>query len=282
MTPPLGPDDRVRLETLFDRAADLPTAERAAFVARECGQNVPLRNELARLLAGLAGADARLTFAPTGPLAPGTTIGAYRLLERVGQGGMGEVYAAEQRTPVVRRVALKVIKLGMDSAEIVARFEAERQAMARMTHENIAQVYDGGTMADGRPYDDRFSLDGVVNLSDTHASKNGGLDHERAWEGNDGATMHAPVDSYRPNGVGLFNVAGNVFEWCIDGHDREFYAHAPAQDPLARADGDQPRVHRGGAYRGNPNGARSASRQYDVPGKAGHAQGVRAARAITP
>ncbi len=152
MSVPLPPRDRARLETLFDRAADLPTTERAAFVARECGTNAPLRDELARLLAGLADADDRLMPIVGAPLAPGTTVGAYRLLERVGHGGMGEVYAAEQRTPVVRRVALKVIKLGMDSAEILARFEAERQALARMTHPNIAQVFDGGTMPDGRPW----------------------------------------------------------------------------------------------------------------------------------
>ena len=149
MTAPLSPSDRERLETLFDRAADLPDPERAAFVARECRGNAGLQKELARLLRGLTD---ELQLEPGASLGAGTVIGAYKLLERIGEGGMGEVYAAEQLSPVVRRVALKVIKRGMDSAQVVARFEAERQALARMTHPNIAQVYDGGTTDDGRPY----------------------------------------------------------------------------------------------------------------------------------
>lgn len=140
----------------------------------------------------------------------------------------------------------------------------------------------GGTTTSWWCGDDRVALDGTVNLSDTYASENGGLDHERAWEGNDGATMHAPVDSYRANGFGLHNVAGNVFEWCLDRHDREFYAQEHPPNPLARGEGDQPRIYRGGSYRANPSGARSTMRSFDPPGKSGHALGVRAARAITP
>src|SRR6185369_2477935 len=82
----------------------------------------------------------------------GTTIGPYKLLEPIGEGGMGSVYMAEQAHPVRRRVALKVIKPGMDSKQVVARFEAERQALALMDHPNIAKVHDGGTTESGRPY----------------------------------------------------------------------------------------------------------------------------------
>lgn len=83
---------------------------------------------------------------------PGTTIGPYRLLEQIGEGGFGYVFVAEQLRPVQRKVALKVIKPGMDSHEVIARFEAERQALALMDHPNIAHVFDAGTTDTGRPY----------------------------------------------------------------------------------------------------------------------------------
>ncbi|MBM3848522.1 MAG: serine/threonine protein kinase, partial [Verrucomicrobia bacterium] len=83
---------------------------------------------------------------------PGTKIGRYKLLQQIGEGGMGVVYMAEQEEPVRRRVAQKIIKLGMDSKQVVARFEAERQALAMMDHPNIARVLDGGTTESGRPY----------------------------------------------------------------------------------------------------------------------------------
>jgi serine/threonine protein kinase len=82
----------------------------------------------------------------------GTRIGAYRLLQLLGEGGMGTVYVAEQTEPVKRRVALKVVKPGMDSAQVLRRFEAERQALALMDHTNIAKVLDAGTVDNGRPY----------------------------------------------------------------------------------------------------------------------------------
>ena len=88
------------------------------------------------------------------PLSEGaqTVIGRYRLLEKIGEGGFGVVYVAEQKTPVRRRVALKIIKLGMDTRAVVARFEAERQALAMMDHPNIAKVFDAGATDTGRPY----------------------------------------------------------------------------------------------------------------------------------
>src|SRR5262249_25411347 len=83
---------------------------------------------------------------------PGTRIGPYKLLQQIGEGGFGIVYMAEQDRPVHRRVACKVIKPGMDSAQVIARFEAERQALALMDHQNIAKVYDAGTTEMGQPY----------------------------------------------------------------------------------------------------------------------------------
>jgi serine/threonine protein kinase len=82
----------------------------------------------------------------------GARIGRYKLLEKIGEGGCGVVYVAEQSEPVRRRVALKVIKLGMDTRAVIARFEAERQALAMMDHPNIAKVFDGGSTPAGRPY----------------------------------------------------------------------------------------------------------------------------------
>jgi hypothetical protein len=82
----------------------------------------------------------------------GTCIGRYQLLEKIGEGGMGTIYLAEQREPLIRKVALKVIKLGMDTRRVIARFEAERQALALMDHPNIARVLDAGSTLAGRPY----------------------------------------------------------------------------------------------------------------------------------
>ena len=89
---------------------------------------------------------------PACPERPGTRIGPYKLLEKIGEGGMGVVYMAEQQEPVARRVALKIIKPGMDTQQVIARFEAERQALALMDHPNIAKVFDAGTTDSGRPY----------------------------------------------------------------------------------------------------------------------------------
>ena len=83
---------------------------------------------------------------------PGTVIDRYKLLEKIGEGGFGAVYVAEQREPLKRRVALKIIKLGMDTRQVIARFEAERQALALMDHPNIAKVFDAGATETGRPY----------------------------------------------------------------------------------------------------------------------------------
>src|SRR5262245_60576467 len=90
--------------------------------------------------------------APGSAGAIGQSIGPYKLLSILGEGGMGTVYLAEQTQPVRRRVALKIIKLGMDTRSVIARFEAERQALAMMDHPNVAKVFDAGTTETGRPY----------------------------------------------------------------------------------------------------------------------------------
>ena len=98
---------------------------------------------------------ATVDLSPAAPLLaeqPGTLIGPYKLLEQIGEGGMGVVYMADQQAPIRRRVALKIIKAGMDTRQVIARFEAERQALALMDHSNIARVLDAGATDSGRPY----------------------------------------------------------------------------------------------------------------------------------
>ena len=104
--------------------------------------------------AGAAPAPAELDrqFARLLPERPGDHLGRYKLLQVIGEGGFGTVWMAEQVEPVSRRVALKIIKLGMDTREVIARFESERQALALMEHEHIARVFDAGTTALGRPF----------------------------------------------------------------------------------------------------------------------------------
>jgi WD40 repeat protein/serine/threonine protein kinase len=153
-------------EALFRAAAELPSgAVRHAFLKQACAGDPVLRQ---RLETQLAAHDQ--TNSPTPPEAPasnatinidlsyppdeavGQTLGRYKLLENIGEGGCGVVYVAEQTEPVRRRVAVKVIKLGMDTKQVVARFEAERQALAMMDHPNIARVLDAGATETGRPY----------------------------------------------------------------------------------------------------------------------------------
>src|ERR1039458_4749322 len=133
-------------------------AERAAYLDRTCAGDPALRQEVESLLGAYAQAGDFLR--PTiSILEPdpahehaGTRIGRYKLLEQIGEGGFGVVWMAEQEEPVRRRVALKIIKLGMDTKEVLARFDAERQALALMDHPNIARVFDGGATDTGRPY----------------------------------------------------------------------------------------------------------------------------------
>ena len=143
-----------RVEELFQRAADLPREARAAYLEKEC-PDPALRARVLELLARHEQGDSFPRLVPPEVSVgegPGTLIGRYKLLQHIGEGGFGAVYMAEQTEPIVRKVALKIIKLGMDTKEVVARFEAERQALALMEHPNIAKVIDGGATENGRPY----------------------------------------------------------------------------------------------------------------------------------
>jgi eukaryotic-like serine/threonine-protein kinase len=153
------PEIEKSLRTIFVEAVEMTDEEeRAAYLERVCGDDAALRQRLEKLLkshadaergAGEAGATNVLP-----PLSemPGDRIGRYVLREQIGEGGCGVVYVAEQEEPIRRRVALKVIKLGMDTRSVIARFEAERQALAMMDHANIARVLDAGATDTGRPY----------------------------------------------------------------------------------------------------------------------------------
>jgi serine/threonine protein kinase len=152
-----------QLKEIFLAAVEKETpAERAAFLDEACIGNPVLRARLDALLNADAVSGALLDrppqgFAPTAPYEPvleqpGAVIGSYKLLQKIGEGGMGLVFMAEQQRPVKRKVALKIIKPGMDSKQVVARFEAERQALALMNHPHIAQVFDAGETESGRPY----------------------------------------------------------------------------------------------------------------------------------
>jgi non-specific serine/threonine protein kinase/serine/threonine-protein kinase len=146
--------DHDELQRLVDLASLLPPDQREALLDRECGDDADLKRRVLELLAAERVAREHEPGAATADVpAAGATIGAaYRLLKHIGEGGFGSVWMAEQREPVKRNVALKVIKLGMDTRQVIARFEAERQALAMMDHPNIAKVLDAGSTDTGRPY----------------------------------------------------------------------------------------------------------------------------------
>ena len=149
--------------TIFLAALDIDDpSERAAYVDRACGADAGLRGQVENLLKA-HGQSGEFMDQPAPALVatidqpsvaerPGVVVGAYKLLEQIGEGGFGVVFMAEQTHPVRRKVALKVLKPGMDTRQVVARFEAERQALAIMDHPNIAKVFDGGATPSGRPY----------------------------------------------------------------------------------------------------------------------------------
>src|ERR1051325_8352108 len=156
-----------REQALFTEALRRATPEaRVAYLDGACGTDTVLRGRVEALLRASESAGDFLEQPPTGLAAsdgstvvltglsekPGDRIGRYKLLQQIGEGGCGVVYMAEQEEPVRRRVALKVIKLGMDTKSVIARFEAERQALALMDHPNIAKVLDAGATDTGRPY----------------------------------------------------------------------------------------------------------------------------------
>src|SRR5262249_14511935 len=158
------------LKELFLAALEVAPEDRAAWLERECAADAGLREHLRLMLAAhdvpqslldrpalpLAAPSPREGVSPTAdqPLTEGagTAIGPYKLLEQIGEGGMGTVWMAQQQEPVKALAAVKLIRAGMDSRQVIARWEAERQALALMDHPNIARVLDAGPTAGGRPY----------------------------------------------------------------------------------------------------------------------------------
>ncbi len=187
-----------QIKQVFNAAMEKPAAERAAFVDTACAGDAELRSEVDSLMRaarptvesgggggggpvqtggaaramGRAMASATTASYAASPLteAVGTTVGPYKLLQVIGEGGFGTVFLADQSSPVRRRVALKIIKLGMDTKQVVARFEAERQALALMDHSNIAKVFDAGSTESGRPFFvmEYVKGDPITTFADAH------------------------------------------------------------------------------------------------------------------
>ena len=192
-------------EQLFNQALEYPSDERSDFLASQCGDDLVLRNRIELLLHAHENPESFLQEKPGtadhttvvydralgGPkLAEpyqtydpgmielnltevlGQTIGPYKILQQIGQGGFGTVFMAEQRVPVKRKVALKILKADMCTREVIIRFEAERQALAMMDHTNIAKILDGGATELGRPY---FVMELVRGIPITVYCDEGGL-----------------------------------------------------------------------------------------------------------
>ena len=168
-----------RDEEVFSEAVLLAADERSGFLARACAGDAALRGRIEDLLAGYAEANRAMflprAFQPPEEM-PGDKIGRYKLVAKIGEGGCGSVWSADQEEPIRRQVALKVIKLGMDTKEVIARFEAERQALARMDHANIAKIFDAGTTDAGRPY---FVMELVRGIPITRFCDDAGLPTEK-------------------------------------------------------------------------------------------------------
>jgi serine/threonine protein kinase len=167
---------------VFTEAIQLRDEERIAFLDRACGDDKDLRRRIEALLKSNDRAGGFLETPPTGSITegrakvaagekPGDRVDKYKLLEQIGEGGCGVVFVAEQEAPVRRRVALKVVKPGMDTKSVIARFEAERQALALMDHPNIAHVFDAGATQSGRPYFVMELVEGVkiTDYCDRHS-----------------------------------------------------------------------------------------------------------------
>jgi serine/threonine protein kinase len=156
------PEHQPQVDEVFDEALRRAAGQdRARYLDEACGGDPELRRRVERLLRAVAEAGSFLEPPARDPSptvdqppaeGPGTVLGPYKLIEQVGEGGMGSVWMAQQLEPVTRLVAVKLVKAGMDSKQVIARFEAERQALALMDHPNIARVLDAGTTGAGRPY----------------------------------------------------------------------------------------------------------------------------------
>src|SRR6266516_4141060 len=150
------PENKAAIRDIFLKALETQSpSEREAYLQRACGTNAALLDKVEAILRSHE--DDSFLESPAVDVAKsavvtqepptegtGAVIGHYKLLEKLGEGGFGVVYMAEQREPVIRRVALKIIKIGMDTREVAVRYEAERQALAMMDHPNIAKIFDAG------------------------------------------------------------------------------------------------------------------------------------------
>ena len=144
-----------RAQAIFEESVDLSTGDRTAFIDEACGEDETLKQAVLTLLKYASDDDdvaSVADWANTPDKLIGSIIGNYTLRSVLGEGGFGVVYLADQTSPINRRVAVKVIKLGMDTKAVIARFNAERQALALMDHANVASIFDGGTTDSGRPY----------------------------------------------------------------------------------------------------------------------------------
>ena len=177
---------------IFSQAIEISDPdERLAYVERVCGDDAALHQQARQMLEqyydpktfmAKAAVDANVQAAMDHPPVvekAGDQIGPYKLLEQIGEGGMGVIYMAEQREPFVRRVAIKIIKSGMDTKQVLARFEAERQALAMMNHPNIARIFDAGSTATGRSY---FVMELVQGLPITEYCNRHNLDTRERLE----------------------------------------------------------------------------------------------------
>jgi len=219
---PVDPDERV--EDLFDRALQLPADERRGWLEQACSGDEMLLSEILGLVSAHAAAPECLddpAWSPTrllGPddeeLSPGSKVGPYVVGRLLGEGGMGSVYLAEQCEPLQRRVALKVIKLGMDTREVLARFNAERQVLARLSHPSIASVYDAGATPRGRPFFVMEWVDGEGITSFCDHRRLGIADRLRIFELACDAVQHA----HQKGVVHRDLKPGNILVSDSDGH----------------------------------------------------------------
>ena len=287
-----------REKAIFLSAIDLPSpVERDAFLERECGGDAALRRavdellqrhdrsvnvldkvptpcvQLGRRLDELA---LRWSDDPTPPLEPASTadragewVGAYRLMEKIGEGGFGQVYVAEQLRPVRRRVALKLLKPWMDSREIIARFEAERQALALMEHPNIASVLDAGTTAAGQPYFVMELVRGVPITTFCEQRRLNIRQRMRLFIDVCLAVQHAHQKGVIHRDLKPTNVLVALYEGAADGESDRFRrlqgarGTAHGQDDLhaVRPDDRHPDVHEPRAGRDEFDGHRHAQRR---------------------
>ncbi len=172
---------------IFAVASAMPVEDRGAYFDAACGEDLALRARIERLVgsheaSGFMKApsvtpEIEEQMARLKPEEAGEMIGPYKLREEIGEGGFGTVWVADQEQPMRRRVALKIIKMGMDTKDVIARFEQERQALAMMDHPNIAKVLDAGATKYGRPF---FVMELVKGMPITRVLRRGGAEHARA------------------------------------------------------------------------------------------------------